>query len=53
MPLIKIRNLKREFKTGEVVTKVLHGLSFDIKEEQFFVFGLASAILRAFMTILA
>jgi len=33
--LIKIRNLKKEFKTGEVVTKVLHGLSFDIEKGEF------------------
>ena len=33
--LIKIDNLKKEFKTGEVVTKVLHGLSFSINKGEF------------------
>lgn len=33
--LINIRNLKKEFKSGEVVTKVLHGLSFDIEKGEF------------------
>ena len=33
--LISIRNLKKEFQTGEVVTKVLHGLSFDIEKGEF------------------
>ena len=33
--LIKVDNLKKEFKTGEVVTKVLHGLSFSIEEGEF------------------
>lgn len=33
--LIKIRNLKKQFESGEVVTKVLHGLSFDIREGEF------------------
>ncbi|MCK5511076.1 ABC transporter ATP-binding protein [Candidatus Parcubacteria bacterium] len=33
--LIKVDNLKKEFKTGEVVTKVLRGLSFSIKEGEF------------------
>ncbi|MFH0891973.1 MAG: ABC transporter ATP-binding protein [Candidatus Falkowbacteria bacterium] len=33
--LIDIHNLKKEFRTGEVVTKVLHGLSFVIGEGEF------------------
>lgn len=33
--LIKIQDLKKEYETGEVVTKVLHGLSFDIKAGEF------------------
>ena len=33
--LIKVDNLKKEFKTGEVVTKVLRGLSFSIEEGEF------------------
>lgn len=33
--LISVRGLKKEFKTGEVVTKVLHGLSFDIDKGEF------------------
>ena len=33
--LIKVDNLKKEFKTGEVVTKVLRGLSFSIEEGDF------------------
>ncbi len=33
--LIEVRNLKKEYRTGEVVTKVLHGLSFNIGEGEF------------------
>ena len=33
--LIKIDNLKKVYTTGEVVTKVLHGISFDIKKGEF------------------
>ena len=33
--LIKIENLKKEFKSEEVVTKVLHGLSFNIEDGEF------------------
>lgn len=33
--LIEIRNLKKQFETGEVVTKVLHGLSFGIHKGEF------------------
>ncbi len=33
--LIKVENLKKEFITGEVVTKVLHGLSFSIEKGEF------------------
>jgi len=33
--LIKVRDLKKEFRTGEVVTKVLHGLSFEIEGGEF------------------
>jgi len=33
--LISIMNLKKEYVTDEVVTKVLHGISFDIQEGEF------------------
>jgi len=33
--LIKVENLQKEFHSGEVVTKVLHGLSFGIAEGEF------------------
>ncbi len=33
--LINIKNLKKDFKTGDVVTKVLHGLSFTIDKGDF------------------
>lgn len=33
--LIEIKNLKKQFKTGEVVTNVLHGLSFNIEKGDF------------------
>ncbi len=33
--LIEVRDIKKEFKTGEVVTKVLHGLSFNIEKGEF------------------
>lgn len=33
--LIKVRDLKKEFFNGEVVTKVLHGVSFDIEKGEF------------------
>ncbi len=33
--LIDVQNLKKEFVTGEVVTKVLHGLSFSIQKGEF------------------
>jgi len=33
--LISIRDLKKEYSTGDVVTKVLHGLSFDIAQGEF------------------
>ncbi|MFH1413029.1 MAG: ABC transporter ATP-binding protein [bacterium] len=33
--LIELRDIKKEFKTDEVVTKVLHGLSFTIKQGEF------------------
>jgi putative ABC transport system ATP-binding protein len=33
--LIQIENLKKQFESGEVVTKVLHGLSFGIEEGEF------------------
>ncbi|MEA3464177.1 MAG: ABC transporter ATP-binding protein [Patescibacteria group bacterium] len=35
IPLINIKNLKKEFVTGEVVTKVLRGLSFAIQKGEF------------------
>ena len=33
--LIRVEDLKKEFRTDEVVTKVLHGLSFVIEEGEF------------------
>jgi putative ABC transport system ATP-binding protein len=33
--LIKVENLSKSYKSGEVVTKVLHGLSFNIEEGEF------------------
>ncbi len=33
--LIKVENLKKEFRNEEVVTKVLHGLSFNIAKGEF------------------
>lgn len=33
--LISIRDLRKEYITGDVVTKVLHGLSFDIAKGEF------------------
>lgn len=33
--LIKVKNLKKEYDSGEVVTKVLHGVSFDINPGEF------------------
>jgi putative ABC transport system ATP-binding protein len=33
--LISVKNLSKEYKSGEVVTKVLHGLSFVIREGEF------------------
>jgi putative ABC transport system ATP-binding protein len=33
--LINIKNLKKEFKTGDVVTKVLHGLTFTVDKGDF------------------
>jgi len=33
--LIKVRDLKKEYQTGEVVAKVLQGLSFDIEKGEF------------------
>jgi len=33
--LISIRDLKKEYVSGDVVTKVLHGLSFDIAKGEF------------------
>jgi len=34
-PLINIQNLKKEFRSEEVVTKVLHGLTFTLKKGEF------------------
>ena len=34
-PLIEVKDLKKEFHTDEVVTKVLHGLSFKIEKGEF------------------
>ncbi|MCU0679544.1 MAG: ABC transporter ATP-binding protein, partial [Planctomycetes bacterium] len=33
--IIRTENLKKEYRTGEVVTKVLHGLSFTIDQGEF------------------
>lgn len=33
--LIEVKNLEKEYVSGEVVTKVLHGLSFNIKKGEF------------------
>ena len=33
--LIKVKNLKKEFVSGEVVTKVLHGLTFSLDKGEF------------------
>jgi len=33
--LIKVKDLKKEFTNGEIVTKVLHGISFEIKKGDF------------------
>jgi len=35
IPLIHVKDLKKEFHTDEVVTKVLHGLSFNINKGEF------------------
>ncbi len=34
-PMIKIKNLVRHYKTGEVIVKALNGVSFDIKKGEF------------------
>ena len=34
-PLIQVKDLRKEFQTDEVVTKVLHGLSFNIDKGEF------------------
>ncbi|MFH1890088.1 MAG: ABC transporter ATP-binding protein [Candidatus Kuenenbacteria bacterium] len=34
-PLIKITNIKKQFETDDVVTKVLHGVSFEINKGEF------------------
>lgn len=33
--MIKVKNLKKEYRNDEVVTKVLHGVSFEIKKGEF------------------
>ncbi len=33
--LIKISGLKKEFRNDEIVTKVLHGLDFEIEKGEF------------------
>jgi putative ABC transport system ATP-binding protein len=33
--LIRIKDLKKEYSSGDVITKVLHGVSFDIKAGEF------------------
>ncbi len=34
-PIIKVENLKKDFVNDEVVTKVLHGINFEIKRGEF------------------
>lgn len=34
-PLITAKNISKEFKSGELITKVLHNLSFEIKKGEF------------------
>ena len=34
-PLIAIKNVKKQFETGDVITKILHGMSLDIHEGEF------------------
>jgi len=34
-PLIRVRDIKKDYVNEEIVTKVLHGISFDIKEGEF------------------
>ena len=33
--MIKIKNLKRYYKTGEVIVKALNGVSFEVKKGEF------------------
>jgi len=33
--LIKIQDIKKQYETGEIITKILHGLSFEIKAGEF------------------
>ncbi|MCK4744561.1 ABC transporter ATP-binding protein [Candidatus Parcubacteria bacterium] len=35
MNLISVKNLKKEFITGDIITKVLRGISFDIEKGEF------------------
>ncbi|MDD4352093.1 MAG: ABC transporter ATP-binding protein [Candidatus Gracilibacteria bacterium] len=35
MPLIEIRDIRKQYQTGEIITKVLHGISLDIEEGEF------------------
>jgi putative ABC transport system ATP-binding protein len=34
-PLIQVKNLKKEFVNDEIVTRVLHGITFDIEDGEF------------------
>jgi len=34
-PLIAIKNIKKQFETGDIVTKILHGIDLDIHEGEF------------------
>ena len=34
-PIIKIKNLKRNYKTGKVIVHALNGVSFDVKQGEF------------------
>jgi len=34
-PLISVKDLKKQFENGEIITKILHGISFDIEKSEF------------------